>query len=475
MARAHGRALLAWYRANRRALPWRERVSPYAVLVSEVMLQQTRVETVHSLLPTIPRRVSRRGRARGARRSTRCSRCGRASATTRARDDCTRPRAPIVERGELPRTAAELLELPGVGAYTAAAVASIAFGEPVAVVDGNVERVIARLLALEVDPARSEARRVVRETASALLGGSRARRLQSGADGARRDDLSAARAPLSRLPAGRRLRRARERTRRGAAGARAATSRRLRAARGRGGAARQIATCWCATTSESELLAGVWEFPWTAKVGAARRVGGRARALVRWRVAARARAWQRAPRHHVPLARARGARRRGRVRTPTRWPKAVTARRARLVLARADRHGAHHLDGAQGPRLPRRRDVELGSLRVSLARRHAVRRSRSGARVLAPGSRPSIDAHVLRQQALGRRLDRVASTPIPRARDGRRRPTARPRGGTTRRTPARRARRRLRAWTRAALPLLRRAGPPARDRRPRAPRTRDGA
>src|SRR5688572_29220986 len=46
MARAHGRALLAWYRANRRALPWRERVSPYAVLVSEVMLQQTRVETV---------------------------------------------------------------------------------------------------------------------------------------------------------------------------------------------------------------------------------------------------------------------------------------------------------------------------------------------------------------------------------------------------------------------------------------------
>ena len=77
----------------------------------------------------------------------------------------------IVERGDFPRTEAELLELPGVGAYTAAAIASIAFGEPVAVVDGNVERVIARLLALEVDPAQGQARRLVRETASRLLVG----------------------------------------------------------------------------------------------------------------------------------------------------------------------------------------------------------------------------------------------------------------------------------------------------------------
>jgi A/G-specific adenine glycosylase len=75
----------------------------------------------------------------------------------------------IFERGAFPRTEAELRELPGVGAYTAAAIASIAFGEEAAVVDGNVERVIARLLALDGDPSLGETRRRVREAVWRLL------------------------------------------------------------------------------------------------------------------------------------------------------------------------------------------------------------------------------------------------------------------------------------------------------------------
>ncbi len=111
-----------------------------------------------SVLRTIPRRVSRRReRSLAAPIDEVLAQWSGLGYYSRARRLHAAARA-IVERGEFPRTEAELLELPGIGAYTAAAIASIAFGEPVAVVDGNVERVIARLLALEVDPAQGRAR-----------------------------------------------------------------------------------------------------------------------------------------------------------------------------------------------------------------------------------------------------------------------------------------------------------------------------
>jgi A/G-specific adenine glycosylase len=162
------RELLAWYRANRRALPWREHADPYRVLVSEVMLQQTRVETVipyyERFLAAFPD-VAALAHADVDEVLTRWSGLGYYS---RARRLHAAARA-IVELGRFPHSKAELIELPGIGAYTAAAIASIAFGEPVAVVDGNVERVIARLLALETDPARGMAARRVREAAVLLL------------------------------------------------------------------------------------------------------------------------------------------------------------------------------------------------------------------------------------------------------------------------------------------------------------------
>ena len=75
----------------------------------------------------------------------------------------------LVARGGFPRSVAALRELPGVGAYTAAAVASICWNEPVAAIDGNVERVIARLVALDENPKRAVGRRVIEEVATGLL------------------------------------------------------------------------------------------------------------------------------------------------------------------------------------------------------------------------------------------------------------------------------------------------------------------
>jgi A/G-specific adenine glycosylase len=143
-------ALLRWYRKNRRAMPWRAepgtRGDPYAVLVSEAMLQQTQVATVvdyfkrfMAALPTVA--------ALAAADEQRVLHLWQGLGYYRRARHLHRAARVIVENhgGELPRTAAALLELPGVGRYTAGAVASIAFGEESPVVDGNVIRVLSRL------------------------------------------------------------------------------------------------------------------------------------------------------------------------------------------------------------------------------------------------------------------------------------------------------------------------------------------
>ncbi len=161
-------ALLGWYEGHRRDLPWRRTRDPYAVWISEVMLQQTRVETVvpyyERFLARLPT-VEALARAEGEEVLALWSGLGY---YRRARALAAAARA-VVEAGDFPRTAAALEALPGVGPYTAAAVASIAFGEPVPVIDGNVERVVARLLALAGDPRRGGARRRLAATAAALL------------------------------------------------------------------------------------------------------------------------------------------------------------------------------------------------------------------------------------------------------------------------------------------------------------------
>jgi A/G-specific adenine glycosylase len=137
--------LLTWYDAHARDLPWRESRDPYRVWLSEIMLQQTRVAAVIAHYQEFLRRfptVEKLARAREAGVLAAWSGLGyyrRARALHAAAKVVVRERG-----GRFPATAEELRELPGIGRYTAAAIASIAFGEPVAVVDGNVERVLQR-------------------------------------------------------------------------------------------------------------------------------------------------------------------------------------------------------------------------------------------------------------------------------------------------------------------------------------------
>jgi A/G-specific adenine glycosylase len=138
--------LLPWYDVHARDLPWRRTRDPYRVWLSEIMLQQTRVVAViehyHEFLQRFPT-VEKLAAAREASVLAAWSGLGY---YRRAR--MLHGAAKLIARnhaGKFPATAAELQTLPGVGRYTAAAIASIAFGEPVAVVDGNVERVLQRL------------------------------------------------------------------------------------------------------------------------------------------------------------------------------------------------------------------------------------------------------------------------------------------------------------------------------------------
>jgi A/G-specific adenine glycosylase len=140
------RKLLEWYARNRRDLPWRRNPDPYSIWVSEIMLQQTRVAVVvdryQSFLARFPTLVSL---ARAPEQEVLALWSG-LGYYRRAR--MLHKAAIFVVNeldGKLPARSEELRKLPGIGAYTAAAISSIAHGEPVAVVDGNVERVLCRL------------------------------------------------------------------------------------------------------------------------------------------------------------------------------------------------------------------------------------------------------------------------------------------------------------------------------------------
>lgn len=163
--------LLAWYDRHRRELPWRRDRDAYRVLVSELMLQQTRVDVVvpyferwMALFPTIDALAA-------ADESAVLAAWSGLGYYRRARALHAIARTVVADHGgRLPDDPERLLELPGIGPYTAAAVASIAYGRAVAVVDGNVERVLVRLLGLLDDPGAARDR-VVREAARRLVSG----------------------------------------------------------------------------------------------------------------------------------------------------------------------------------------------------------------------------------------------------------------------------------------------------------------
>ncbi len=140
------RALLAWYDAHRRDLPWRESTDPYRVWVSEIMLQQTRVAAVLEHYARFMKRFPNVEALAAAREQSVLAQWSGLGYYHRARRMHQAAKVIVRERkGQFPSCFEDWLELPGIGRYTAAAIASIAFGEPVAVVDGNVERVLARL------------------------------------------------------------------------------------------------------------------------------------------------------------------------------------------------------------------------------------------------------------------------------------------------------------------------------------------
>jgi len=162
--------LLAWYRESHRHLPWRKTRDPYAIWVSEILLQQTRVSTgvpyyerflqrfptlsdlaeapIESILQ-VWAGLGYYGRARNLHRAARI-----------LKEEF---------QGEVPPEPEVLERLPGIGPYTAAAIASIAFDKDVAVLDGNVTRVLCRVYGIDDDPKRPSTRRTLQALADRLL------------------------------------------------------------------------------------------------------------------------------------------------------------------------------------------------------------------------------------------------------------------------------------------------------------------
>ncbi|MGH0035984.1 MAG: A/G-specific adenine glycosylase [Myxococcota bacterium] len=145
-------ALLRWYDANRRDLPWRRTDDPYAIWISETMLQQTRVETVIPYYERFLERFPDVASLASADRDDVYGHWAGLGYYSRARN-LKAAAVKIVEEygGQLPDDVEELRTLPGVGRYTAGAVASIAFDRRAPIVDGNVVRVLARLRGIRED------------------------------------------------------------------------------------------------------------------------------------------------------------------------------------------------------------------------------------------------------------------------------------------------------------------------------------
>jgi A/G-specific adenine glycosylase len=164
------RRLLAWYRANCRALPWRSSRDPYRVWVAEIMLQQTRIAAVIPYFKRFVRRFpSVRALAR-ARESEVLRVWAGLGYYSRARNLHRAAREIVrVHGSHFPRKLEQALALPGIGGYSAAAILSIAYDAPLAALDGNVARVLARLFAFRGDVRDPKLARKIAGVAQQLL------------------------------------------------------------------------------------------------------------------------------------------------------------------------------------------------------------------------------------------------------------------------------------------------------------------
>jgi A/G-specific adenine glycosylase len=169
-------ALLKWYAANKRDLPWRRTSDPYAVFISEIMLQQTQVKTVipyfERWLRELPD-IASFARARAQKVLKLWEGLGYYSRVRNAQ-----AAAQIILRehgGRFPRGYDEILALPGIGPYTAGAISSIAFNLPEPILDGNVIRVLTRVFGIEGDPKEKAINGALWERARQLVAADQSR------------------------------------------------------------------------------------------------------------------------------------------------------------------------------------------------------------------------------------------------------------------------------------------------------------
>ncbi|MBD5557939.1 MAG: A/G-specific adenine glycosylase [Desulfovibrio sp.] len=162
--------LCAWFAAHRRDLPWRVNYTPYEVWISEVMLQQTQMDRAVDYFRRWMAQLPDVAALAAASEETVLRLWEGLGYYSRARNLMSAARRIMAEHGGVfPEREEDIRALPGIGPYTAAAVASIAFGEPVACVDANVERVLARLFNVETPVRREPAAAFIRQWAHRLV------------------------------------------------------------------------------------------------------------------------------------------------------------------------------------------------------------------------------------------------------------------------------------------------------------------
>lgn len=164
------RQLLSWYDDHARDLPWRRTDDPYAIWISEIMLQQTQVETVQPYYERFLKRFPEVGTLARARLDTVLKLWEGLGYYSRARNMHKAAKVVVQDyERQLPTTREGLMNLPGIGRYTAGAIASIAFGRPEPILDGNVIRILSRLFRYDENPKSPEARERLWEWAARLV------------------------------------------------------------------------------------------------------------------------------------------------------------------------------------------------------------------------------------------------------------------------------------------------------------------
>jgi A/G-specific adenine glycosylase len=141
--------LLHWYRSHRRSLPWRNNTTPYRIWISEIMLQQTQTATVLSYYERFLQRFPDVQSLAQASESEVLNAWSGLGYYSRARNLRRAAKQIVSVDGSFPRDFIDVLHLPGIGRYTAGAICSIAFNQPYPVVDGNVRRVLTRLMGIQ--------------------------------------------------------------------------------------------------------------------------------------------------------------------------------------------------------------------------------------------------------------------------------------------------------------------------------------